>query len=111
MENMEDNILFCISKYVEKFYFNDLYKDLPTQIKKDLHEKAVRLNKCIGGIVIIGFYEDGEIFIRAFCEENDFEYDEIFAALNVKDFEKVEREFLQSLSTWYSLIYKTKNSL
>lgn len=111
MEQLEDNIIFCVSKYVEKFYFNELYKDLPTLVKKDLYEKAIMLNKCIGGIIIIGFYEDGEIFIRTTCEENDFEYDEIFAALNVKEFEKMEREFLNDLSKWYTLVYKTKNAL
>lgn len=110
--NLEKNVIFCASKYVEKYFFNELYKDLPIAIKKDLHEKVVMLNKCIGGIVLIGFYEDdGEVFIRTICEENDFEYDEIFAALNVKEFEKIEREFLQSLSKWYTLIYKTKNNL
>ncbi len=108
---MEENIIFCASKYKELFYFNELYKDLPTTVKKDLHEKAIILNKCIGGIVLIGFCDDGEVFIRAEHEENDFEYDEIFAALNVKEFEKIEREFLLSLSTWYNLVYKTKNNL
>lgn len=110
-ENMEDNIIFCVSKYVEKYYFNELYKDLPTLVKKDLFEKSIMLNKCIGGLIVIGFDEEGDIFIRATCEENDFEYDEIFAALNVKEFEKIEREFLLSLSKWYNYVYKTKNNL
>ncbi len=107
---MEENVIFCASKYKELYYFNELYKDLPTEVKKDLHEKVIMLNKCIGGIVLVGFYEDdGEIFVRSMSEENDFEYDEIFAALNVKEFEKLEREFLQNLSKWYNLVYKTKN--
>ncbi len=109
-EKMEENIIFCVSKYKELYYFNDLYKELPIPVKKDLHEKVITLNKCIGGIIIIGFYDDGEIFIRAEHEETDFEYDEIFAALNVKEFEKIEREFLLNLSKWYNLVYKTKNA-
>lgn len=110
-QNLENNIIFCVSKYIEKYYFNDLYKDLPTLVKKDLFEKTIMLNKCVGGIIIIGFDEDGDVFIRATCEENDFEYDEIFAALNVKEFQKIEGEFLISLSKWYNLVYKTKNGL
>ncbi len=108
-QNLDENIIFCVSKYKELYYFNDLYKDLPISVKKDLHEKAIMLNKCVGGIIILGFYEDGEVFIRAEHEENDFEYDEIFAALSVKEFEKIERDFLHSLSQWYNIIYKTKN--
>ncbi len=112
MDTFEDNIIFCVSKYKEKYYFNEIYKDLPTLVKKDLFEKAIMLNKCIGGIIIIGFDdEEGDVFIRATCEENDFEYDEIFAALNVKEFQKIEKEFLLSLSTWYTLVFKTKNNL
>lgn len=109
--NLENEILFTASAYTQKFYFNDLYKDLPIQIKKDLHEKMILFNKCVGGVVMMGFYDDGEIFIRVMGEENDFEYDEIFSALNVKEFEKVEREFLESLSNWYKYIFKIKNNL
>lgn len=106
---LENEILFTASAYTQKYYFNELYKDLPTEVIKDIHEKMIRLNKCIGGIVIIGFYDDGEIFIRVMGEENDFLYDEIFSALNVKKFESVEREFLENLSKWYVYVFKVKN--
>lgn len=109
IENQENQaILFSASAYTQKYFFNELYKDLPMLVQKDLHEKMVLLNKCVGGVVMIGFYDDGEIFLRVVGADNDFEYDDIFAALNVKEFERTEREFLEQLSQWYTCVFKVK---
>lgn len=104
---MEKNILISVSPYVQKFYFNEKYKDLPMDIREALRAKLAVIAEKVNGIITLGFNENGEIFIEERHEDPVF-YDDIGASLEIKKLQNEEAELLKSLKMWY-VIYQTPN--
>lgn len=104
---MEKHILISVSPYVQKYYINDLYKDLPKDIKETLRAKLGVIAEKTNAIITLGFYENGEIFMEQRYEDLSF-YDEIGAELRIKKFQKDEVELLRAVKMWY-IVYHTPN--
>ena len=104
---MEKHILISVSPYVQKYCINDLYKDLPKDIKETLRAKLGVIAEKTNAIITLGFYENGEIFIEQRYEDLSF-YDEIGAELRIKKFQKDEVELLKAVKMWY-VVYHTPN--
>ncbi len=104
---MDKEILISVSPYIQKYYFNESYSELPVSIKEEAIEKLSLLAEKINCIISIGFYEDGELFIEEQSEEPLY-YDDIGAGLEIKKFQTEEREMLKGLKLWY-MIYCTEN--
>ena len=104
---MEKDILLSVSPYVQKYYFNEKYQDIPVGIKEELLAKISVIAEKVNCIISIGFYENGEIFIEERHEDPIF-YDDIGAALEIKEMQTKEAELLKSLKMWY-VIYRTEN--
>lgn len=104
---MEKHILISVSPYVQKYYFNEEFQDLPNEIKETLRAKLGIIAEKTNAIISLGFYENGEIFIEERHDDLTF-YDEIGTALRIKKFQSEEVELLRSIKMWY-IIYKTPN--
>lgn len=96
------------SCYNKKYYFNPLLDKLPNKIKEDIKEISICIAEKIHGILAIGFYEDGSVYFEASKEENDFDYDDIGAKLEINRIEREEKELINSLSLWYKLFILKK---
>lgn len=104
---MEKHLLVSVSPYVHKYYFNEIYSDLPKDIKETLRAKLGVIAEKVNCIISLGFKESGEIYIE--LETNDpMQYDDIGAELEIKKFQSEEVELLRALKMWY-VIYKTPN--
>jgi len=104
---MEKNILLSVSPYIQKYYFNEAYQDLPLDIKEQLIMKLAVIAEKANCIISIGFHEDGEIFIEE-RHEDLVMHDEIGCALEIKNMQTEEVELLKSLKMWY-MIYCTQD--
>lgn len=99
---MKKTVLSAASCYNKKYYIDpDMEKSLPSQIKEEL--KAITASKAekIHCVFIIGFYENGDIYIETMNNENDFDFDEIGSRLEIEKIKKEKAELLNSLSLWY----------
>jgi len=104
---MDKRVLAASSFYSKSYFFNDLeFAPLPAGVQKELQTLLVEACEYTGGVMVLGFTLEGEVFLEASGSADDFDYDEIGAKYHVNDIIKSEEEFLQSLSLWYNLVMK-----
>lgn len=104
---MKKELLISISPYVQKYYINEKFKDLPEDIKETLRAKLAVIAEKSNAIISLGFNEESNIYIE--YEYEDLSYsDEIGVELRIKKFQKDEVEMLKAIKTWY-VIYHTPN--
>ncbi len=103
---MENNtVVLCgANAYEEKYYLNDKFKNLPTQIQEELQIMCVLYTQDVGGIFLMEFDENGNLQFRTEAAENDFSYDEIGSALKIKELQRTKRELLESLELYYRMM-------
>lgn len=104
MSNQE--ITLCASNaYNKKFYLNNNFKGLPEAIKEELQIMCVLYTEDVGGVLELVFDEDGNLEFRTSYDEGDFFYDEIGSVLKIKQYQDVKRELLESLETYYRIVF------
>lgn len=103
----QEQIVLCVANsYTRKFYINDKFASLPEGIKEELQIISVLFTEDVGGILEFIFDEDGALYLRTECAEDDFGYDEIGSVLKVKQIQQERRELLESLETYYRVFFK-----
>ena len=110
MDDANDrHVLAAASFYNKSYFFNDLeFGGLPQNIQKDVQILLVSACEYTGGVIVLGFTSDGEAFLEASANPDDFDYDEIGAKYHVNNILKREETLLQSLTLWYNLVVKGK---
>lgn len=104
--DMSSNMVLCASNaYNKKYYLNEHFAGLPEAIKEELQIMCVLYTEDVGGILELVFDEDGNLEFRTSYEENDFFYDEIGSVLKIKQYQNVKRELLESLETYYRIVF------
>ena len=99
-------VILCASNaYNKKFYLNENFKGLPEAIKEELQIMCVLYTEDVGGVLKLVFDEDGNLEFRTSYEEGDFFYDEIGSVLKIKQYQNVKRELLESLETYYRIVF------
>ena len=104
--DMSSNMVLCASNaYNKKYYLNEHFAGLPEAIKEELQIMCVLYTEDVGGVLEVVFDEDGNLEFRTSYEENDFFYDEIGSVLKIKQYQNVKRELLESLETYYRIVF------
>ena len=104
---MNKELLISISPYVQKYYINEKFKDLPEDIKETLRAKLAVIAEKSNAIISLGFNESSDIYMEYKYEDLSY-MDEIGIELRMKKFQKEEEELLKAIKTWY-IIYHTPN--
>jgi len=99
---MTKDILTAASFYKRARYFNERYANLPTQVRDELLAACSLAAEQARGIVTLGFYEDGSVFVEANGAEDDLNYDEIGARRIVDTMLDEKEELFRSLRLWYA---------
>ncbi|MCD7905961.1 MAG: DUF6145 family protein [Clostridiales bacterium] len=99
----EKSVICAASVYKQKYFFNDKYGGLPEEIKKQIRVKVITLAEKLHCVFLMGFYDDGDVYFETRAEENDFDFDEIGATLEVRRLERDERELIEQLGVWYKV--------
>ncbi|MBR4183622.1 MAG: hypothetical protein IKQ56_07360 [Lachnospiraceae bacterium] len=99
---MEDETVLCgASYYNKKFYLNEAFDKLPTQVKDELKIMCVLYTEEVGGVFTLFFDDEGNLELRTTCEEGDLLYDEIGAALKIGKMRAEKAELFESLELFY----------
>ena len=106
MDMSNQEVILCASNaYNKKFYLNDNFKGLPEAIKEELQIMCVLYTEDVGGVLELVFDEEGNLEFRTSYDEGDFFYDEIGSVLKIKQYQDVKRELLESLETYYRIVF------
>ena len=106
MDMSNEKVVLCAANaYNRKFYLNENFKGLPEAIKEELQIMCVLYTEDVGGVLELVFDEDGNLEFRTSYEEGDFFYDEIGSVLKIKQYQNVKRELLESLETYYRIVF------
>lgn len=93
--------LCAASAYEQKYYLNPFYEKLPESIRKELQIISVLFTEEIGGRFLMEFDDGGNLMFRTEAYESDYNYDEIGAALMIKEIRKNRGELLEQLELYY----------
>ena len=106
MAMSSEKVVLCASNaYSRKYYLNPSFDGLPTSVKEELQIMCVLYTEDVGGILELSFDEEGNLQFETNYEEGDFFYDEIGIVLKIKQYQSVKRELLESLETYYRIIF------
>lgn len=103
MDTYEQSVLCAASAYEQKYYLNPLFGKLPEHIRKELQIICVLFVEEIGGRFLMEFDEEGNLLFRTDALDSDYNYDEIGAALMVKEIRKNREDLLSQLELYYKV--------
>ena len=109
MENEEGVVLCGASAYDRKYYFNRQFARLPEDIQKELQSICVLYTQDIGGVFLMGFVEERKLQLQTRAASSDYDYDEIGAALMVRQIQKYRQELLTQLELFYRVVFLHMN--
>ena len=102
----QDQVVLCgASAYEQKYYLNEDFKSLPSQVQDELKIMCVLFTEDVGGILMLVFDEDGKLLLETSADEGDLLYDEIGSELKIRQIRKEKAEFLQSLELFYKVFF------
>ena len=102
----QDQVVLCgASAYEQKYYLNEDFKSLPSQVQDELKIMCVLFTEDVGGILTLVFDEDGKLLLETSAAEGDLLYDEIGSELKIRQIRKEKAEFLQSLELFYKVFF------
>ena len=102
----QDQVVLCgASAYEQKYYLNEDFKSLPSQVQDELKIMCVLFTEDVGGILTLVFDEDGKLLLETSADEGDLHYDEIGSELKIRQIRKEKAEFLQSLELFYKVFF------
>ncbi|MDF1617353.1 DUF6145 family protein [Petrocella sp. FN5] len=102
---MEEIVLAAASSYDRKYYFNKEFDTIPDDIKTSIQIMLVSFTMEIGGLLSLVYDEDGLLYFRTECDEEDILYDEIGAHLKIKKMMVVHQDLLEGLQLFYKVFY------
>ncbi len=99
----ERMVISAGNAYTEKYYVNPELTTLPKEVLDKIQILVVTLAQKTGGIVQLGYTEVGDLFFEVTADENDFNYDEINAQLEVKKAQEENEQLINGLIAYYKL--------
>ena len=106
MEARKETVVLCgANSYEQKYYFNQEFKSLPEDVKKELQIMCVLFTEDIGGVITLEFEPDGSLEFKVQADEHDSLFDEIGSGLKIRQFQREKRELLEGLEIYYRVVF------
>ena len=106
MEAKKETVVLCgANSYEQKFYFNQEFKALPEDVKKELQIMCVLFTEDIGGVITLEFEPDGSLEFKVQADEHDYLFDEIGSGLKIRQYQREKREILEGLEIYYRVVF------
>ena len=106
MEARKETVVLCgANSYEQKYYFNQEFKSLPEDVKKELQIMCVLFTEDIGGVITLEFEPDGSLEFKVQADEHDYLFDEIGSGLKIRQFQREKRELLEGLDIYYRVVF------
>ena len=101
----EPVVLCGASSYEQKYYFNEQFRALPEEIKKELQIMCVLFTEDVGGILTLVFEPDGTLEFKVQADDGDYLFDEIGSGLKIRRYQREKRELLEALELYYRVVF------
>lgn len=102
---MDNPKILCGANYYEqKFYLNEVYKNLPQQVIDELKVMCVLFVDEVSGIIILEFDDGGNLRIVVTSREDDMYFDEIGSELKIRQMQKEKKELFGQLEEYYKYV-------
>lgn len=102
----QDRVVLCgANAYEQKYYLNEDFKSLPSQIQDELKIMCVLFTEDVGGVLTLVFAEDGELLLEVSADEGDLLYDEIGSELKIRQIQREKADLLQALELYYKVFF------
>ncbi len=101
---MERIVVCGANAYEGKYYLNPEFARIPDSVKEELNIICVLFTEEVGGIITIGFDEEGELEITTQASDEDYLYDEIASGLLVSKIRATRQELFESLNLFYRVV-------
>lgn len=104
---MGRSVLAAANNREQKYYIEEKFGFLPEAIKEDLKKVCVYLAEKLNCTFLVGFEENGDLYFETIRHEDDLDFDDIGAELEIKRIQKEELELFRAIELWY-VIFCTK---
>ena len=103
----QDKVVLCAaSAYEQKYYLNEAFGSLPSQIQDELKIMCVLFTEDVGGIITLAFDEDGNLLLEVSADPGELLYDEIGSELKIRQIQREKAELLQNLELYYKVFFR-----
>ena len=102
---MEKIVLAAASYTEQKYFLEKEFESLPESIKEEVRTICVVLAQKLGCTFLMGFAEDGTLYFETIKREDDFDFDDIGAELEIKRLQIEQKELLKALELWYAIYF------
>lgn len=108
---MERKVLAAANSEQQKYYLEPEFSFLPPAIQEDLKKICVVLAEKLRCTFLVGFEENGDLYFETVKREDDFDFDEIGAELEIKRIQKEELELFRAIELWYVIFFTKEGEL
>lgn len=102
---MERKILAAADAGKQKYFFEPEFEGLPESIREEVREICILLAQKLGCTFLMGFDEAGNLYFETVRREDDFDFDEIGAELEIGALRRGRKELLRALELWYAMFF------
>ena len=94
----EERVVLCgASAYEQKYYLNEDFQNLPSQIQDELKIMCVLFTEDVGGVLTLVYDEEGTLLLEVSRDEGDLLYDEIGSEWKIRQIQREKSYLLQAL--------------
>ncbi len=104
---MKKQILAVASYEKQKYFIEPKFQILPEEIQKEIKIMCVLTAQKLCCTFLIGFEKQGDIYFEAIKEQQNIDFDDIGAELEIKKIQSEKEQLLKALKLWY-IIYFTE---
>ncbi|MCR5675052.1 MAG: DUF6145 family protein [Lachnospiraceae bacterium] len=98
----DGRVVLCgANAYDQKYWFNPVFQKIPESIREELRIICVLFTQEAGGIFTVEFEDDGEIFLRTECDEDDITWDSVSAGLLSGEIRRKRADLFAAISLYY----------
>ena len=97
---MERKVLAAASCAEQKYFLEQEFEALPESIQEEVRVICVVMAQKLRCTFLMGFTEAGKLYFETVRQEDDFDFDEIGAELEIK---RIQRE--KALELWYAVYF------
>lgn len=102
---MEKMVLAAASYTEQKYFLEKAFEALPESIQEEVRTICVVMAQKLACTFLMGFAEDGTLYFETVKREDDFDFDEIGAELEIKRIQREQKELLRALELWYAVYF------
>ena len=108
---MARKVLAAANSEQQKYYLEHEYSFQPDPVKEDLKKICVVLAEKLRCTFVVGFEENGDLYFETVKREDDFDFDDIGAELEIKKIQREELELFRAIELWYTIFFTKEGEL